>query len=131
MKLCRFLYINIYAFLLFALGIVLFVLPMEIFLLALKILTVVWSAAGGIVIFSQGKMKLRKIPVLVARNRKELRTDTFKTLQGTLCGRLMVTAALADLRKSENYCNLSNADWENCKARALGKNTRGKKKNHR
>jgi hypothetical protein len=131
MTFLRFLYINSYAFSLFILGVLLFILPMDIFLLIVKILVSIWSIAGGIIILSQWKMKLRKIPLLVARNKKNIRPDIFKKLNETLCGRLMVNAALSDLRKSENYRNLSNDEWMHCKAIVFEKAKQKKRKNHR
>jgi hypothetical protein len=120
MKFLRLLYLNIYAFLLLALGLGIFLLPMEIFLVIFKIILSLWSVAGAAGIASQSKGKLRLIPILYARNKNGLRPDTFKAHTKTLCGTLMVYAVLRDLRKSEAYRDLPAADWKECKRKALG-----------
>jgi hypothetical protein len=121
MRIGRFLYLNIYAFLLLALGALVFIMPEALFLFVLKILTALWCALAGIVLLSSWKKKMRKMKTLAARNAKEIRPDTFKKLSETLCGRLMVQLTLADLRKTEAYSALSKADWKALKRKTFGK----------
>jgi hypothetical protein len=115
MQICRFLYINIYAFLLFVLGVFFTLLSMDIFLILFKYMVAALCAGSGISIFLQWKVKLRKIKVLVSRNKNELRYDTFRKLNETLCGQLMIRVALSDLRKTDNYRTLSKDEWVHCK----------------
>jgi hypothetical protein len=124
MKSIRFLYINSFAFLLMGLGAGIFLVPTDVFLMILKTIAALWCAAGGVVILFQWKSKARKMVILLARNKKELRPDTFKKLTGTLCGQLMARLTLADLRKTEVYRDLPDEEWNAAKRKVLGK--RGK-----
>ena len=72
----------------------------------------IWSVAGGILLISQWKSKKRKIELLVARNRKQIRPDIFKKIGKTMCGQQMIDLALSDLRKTENYRNLTKDEWQ-------------------
>ena len=121
MKFFRFLYLNTYVFVLLALAVLIFLLPIGIFVVVMKYLCVLMCAAGAVGIFSQWKAKTGKIPILVQRNRKKIRPDTFADLQRTLCGRLVTSLALRDLRKTEAYRALSAAEWKELKSRAMGK----------
>jgi len=112
MKLMRFLYVNFYSLLLVILGVVFFVLPKDYFYVFFKVMVSVWCVSGGIALMFQWRKKKRKIEILVARNRNRLRPDTFRSIGGTLCGQQMVGLALQDLRKTENYRALSNAEWD-------------------
>ena len=123
MKFLRFMYINIYSFLLFILGVLIFLLPLEVFLLLAKIACALWAAYNGAYLLSLWKGKNRKMMTLLARNRKEIRPDTFRKLKGTLCGRLMVNLTLADLRKTGNYSSLSKAEWKEQKKRVFESTT--------
>jgi hypothetical protein len=118
---------NIYAFLLLGLGAAVFFVPMDIFLIILKSLVVLWCAAGAVIILSQWKQKKRKMAVLLARNRNEVRPDTFKQLSGTLCGQLMIQSTLAALRKSETYRDVPTAEWKAYRDKAFQKSARGKR----
>jgi len=108
----RFLYINIFAFLLIGFSAVIFFLPLEVFFIIFKFLCVILTAAGGIGIFSQWKSKNRKLKILIARNTKQLRLDTFEDLKESPCGRVIADIVLRELRKSENYKYISNANWK-------------------
>ena len=124
MKFLRFLYLNMYVFLLLGLGVFIFVLPSDIFTVILKYLCVLMCAAAAIGIFSQWKGKTEKIPILVKRNQKALRPDTFKKLNETLCGQLVVNLALGDLRKTERYSSLSETEWKELKLKAMGRKSK-------
>jgi hypothetical protein len=132
MKVVRFLYINIYTFLLFGLAVFVYFIPMDIFLYILKILCVFFLALGGLSILGQWNAKNKKIKILAARNKNGIRPDTFKKVRSTFCGQLMVNLTLRDLRKTENYSSLSKAEWKEQKRRAKGakaKKPRNRKKN--
>ena len=120
MNLLRFIYINIFAILLAILGVIFFILPKEYFLSFFKLMASAWCIMGGIALMFQWKAKKRKIELLVARNRNHIRPDTFRTVGGTLCGQQMVTLALSDLRKKENYRALSKAEWNLVTQNILG-----------
>jgi hypothetical protein len=121
MNMFRFFYLNSYAFLLLVLGALILILPLNIFLLILKILTALWCVIAAFAIFIKWKEKMRKIPILAGRNKKEIRPDTFKKLSQTLCGELVIHLVLADLRKTETYRLLSAEEWKAAKRKAFGK----------
>ena len=112
MKLLRFFYINTFSFILIVLGAATIFIPIDIFYLILKILIAIWCVSGGILLITRWKARKRKIEILVARNLNKLRPDTFRQLKRTLCGQLMVNLAISDLRKTENYQNLSKEEWK-------------------
>jgi len=107
----RFIHVNFYILLLVVLGIGIFLLPMEFFYAFFKVMMSIWCVSGGIALMFQWKAKKRKIELLVARNRSHIRPDTFRSVNRTLCGQQMVSLALKDLRKTENYRALSKAEW--------------------
>jgi hypothetical protein len=131
MKFFRFLYLNLFVFVLLGLGICIFLLPSDIFLLVLKYLCAFFCATGAIGIFAQWKGKTGIIPVLVKRNQKTIRPDTFKKLNATLCGQLVVSLALRDLRKTEMYSSLSEAEWKERKLKAMGKKSKALSKDRK
>jgi hypothetical protein len=115
---------NIYAFLLLGLGAAVFFVPTGIFLIILKSLVVLWCAVGAVIIFSQWKQKKRKMIILLARNRNEVRPDTFKQLSGTLCGQLMIQSTLTALRKSEAFRDVPKSEWKAYRDKAFQKSAR-------
>jgi len=121
MKFFRFLYVNFFALLLMALGVVIFFVSQELFYIIFKIMLSVWCVAGGFALITQWKAKKRKIELLVARNMKQIRPDTFRTISKTLCGQQMVGMALSDLKKTENYRNLSKDEWNLIEKNVYGK----------
>jgi len=116
----RFLYLNIYAFALVVLGVLVFFIPTDIFVKVVKFLFAASFVFSGIGLFVRWKAKIRRMGILVARNRKTFRRDSFKEIRTTLCGLLMVHLVLRDLRKTENYISLSKAEWEEIRRKALG-----------
>jgi len=121
MKFLRFLYINLYSFALLALAALLFLLPPELFLIIVKAACAIWAAAGAITLFSRSKLKTNIIRILAARNKNQIRPETFKKHTKTFCGQLVANLTLHDLRKTEHYSSLSSAEWKEFKRRALGK----------
>jgi len=124
----RFLYINIFAFLLAGLSVLIFLVPLDIFLIVFKIICVILPLVGSINIFSKWKAKNKKIQILVARNRKGIRLETFDHLGKTFCGRLMVDLALRDLRKYEPYSSFTKPEWKEIKNTVFDKKA---KKQHK
>jgi hypothetical protein len=104
-----------YSFLLLGLGMTVILIPMDIFILLFKYLVVLWLIAGACIILSKYNVKKRQLAILVKRNKQEIRPDTFKVYLKTPCGQLLVGMAINNLRKTENYENLTVAEWERIK----------------
>jgi hypothetical protein len=121
--------LNIYSFLLFGLGIAILLIPRDIFILIFKYLVVLWCIAGSCAILSKYNVKTRQLSILVKRNNKEIRPDTFKIYLKTPCGQLLVNMALDNLRKTENYKKLSITEWNRIK-RIVYRKTSRKSKNY-
>lgn len=115
MRLCkkndllRFLYLNIYSFLIIGAGILILIAPFYRIskwtlviqgIIAIKL----FMTAGKL--FSAWKDKTKKIDILVKRNQYEFRPDTFDVFMQAPCGRLVVHQALRDLHKQSEYTSL-------------------------
>jgi hypothetical protein len=111
----RFVFLNIYSFFLLGLGIAVILIPADIFILLFRYLVVLWCIVGACTIISRYNIKKRQLAILIKRNKKEIRPDTFKAYLKTPCGQLLVSMAISNLRKTENYVNLSVAEWERVK----------------
>lgn len=105
----RFLYLNIYAFLLLVGGIGIFFIPLyEInvwFLLPQSIVALV-CLKNSLRIFKSWSDKKRKYDVLMQRNANGFRPDTFSEYMQAPCGRLLVRIVLEDLGISDEYKTL-------------------------
>lgn len=123
MVLLRFLYINIFAFLLIGLSVIVFIMPREIFIITIKTIFAILPLIGGIGILSQWKGKNKKLKIIVARNMKGIRLDTFERLKETPCGWVVADLALRELRKTENYKSFSKTDWKKIKRMVIGGHT--------
>jgi len=121
MRLLRFLYLNVYAFLLLASGAACILLPRELFYIIVKFLLAGLLIAMAISLFSKWSVNIRIIKVLALRNRKEMRFDTFKKFNKTFCGMLLISYTLYELRKTDNYSYLSNKELKNIKNIVFGK----------
>jgi hypothetical protein len=105
----RFLYLNIYAFLLVFAGILTFILP---FYLISKWILVAQGIIAIKLFFISGKLfsawdaKKREIDLLVNRNKNEFRPDTFEVYMQAPCGRLVVREALRELNIQKEYKTL-------------------------
>ena len=127
MKCIYFLYINIFAFLLIGLGVVIFIMPQDIFLFILKIIFAFSIVASGFGILFQWKTKSRRLKILIARNKRGIRLDTFKQIREYPCGWVMADVALRELRKTENHRSFSGEQWKDIRRTVLGiKNWKGK-----
>jgi hypothetical protein len=115
---------NVFAFLLVCLSIIIFLIPQDIFLFILKIICVLLPVISAIGIFSQWKVKNRKLKILIARNKTMIRIDTFNQLKETLCGLVVADIALRELRKTEYYKSFSKTNWKKIRSAVLGLNSR-------
>jgi hypothetical protein len=105
----RFLYLNIYSFLIAGAGILALVVPfyrVNKWILVIQILVAIklFVTAGKLLSLWQDK-KL-KIEILKKKNQNEFRPDTFAVFMQAPCGRLIVHQALWDLNKHEKYKSL-------------------------
>lgn len=102
----RFLYLNIYAFLLLVIGGGIGFLPVykvSYYLLIPQILLVIICLKGAYDIFASWEDKKRKYVVLMERNSKNFRPDTFSEYMQAPCGRLLTKIVLSDLGLSDKY----------------------------
>jgi len=106
----RFLYLNIYSFLLAGAGILTLAAPFHLIskwiLVAQVIISIYLFAMSGN-LFSSWESKKKEIDILVKRNKAEFRPDTFEVFMRAPCGRLLVRTVLSDLGKKDEYKNLS------------------------
>jgi len=105
----RFLYLNIYAFLIVIAGILTLVLPFYLItkwiLIAQGIIAIKLFFISG-KLFSTWDAKKREIDLLVNRNKNKFRPDTFEIYMQAPCGRLVVREALRDLNMQKEYKSL-------------------------
>jgi len=105
----RFLYLNIYSFLIVCTGILVLVLP---FYSITKWTLIVQGIIAIRLFFTAGKLfstweaKKREIDLLVKRNKNGFRPDTFEVYMQAPCGRLVVREALRDLHMQNEYKTL-------------------------
>jgi hypothetical protein len=96
----------LYAFLLAFAGILTLAVPLFLiskwFLIPQAIIAIcIFPASARL--FSTWDYKLREIDLLVNRNKKEFRPDTFEIYMQAPCGRLVVRQALKDLNMRGEY----------------------------
>jgi hypothetical protein len=105
----RFLYLNIYAFLIVFAGILTLLLPFYLItkwiLIAQGIVAIKLFLISGR-LFSTWNAKKREIALLVNRNKNEFRPDTFEVYMQAPCGRLVVREALKELNIQREYKTL-------------------------
>jgi len=105
----RFLYLNIYSFLIVCAGILTLVLPFWLItkwtLVAQGIAAIYLFSTSG-KLFSTWDSKKREIDLLVKRNKNGFRPDTFELYMQAPCGRLVVREALRDLNMRGEYKTL-------------------------
>ena len=105
----RFLFINIYSFLLILAGILTLITP---FYHISKWALVVQSIVSLKLFMISGRLfltwnnKKREIDLLVKRNINEFRPDTFEVFMQAPCGRLVVYEALKELNMQRDYKTL-------------------------
>jgi len=105
----RFLYLNIYSFLLAGAGILALAAPFYLitkWTLVAQIPVALYLLTMSGNLFSAWDSKKKEIEILVKRNKAEFRPDTFETFMKAPCGRLLVRAVLCELEKPDEYKNL-------------------------
>lgn len=102
----RYIYLNIYAYLLLFMGIGIAFIPfyrLHWLLLVPQVIAALLLLNASAKIFKNWKSKKRSYNVLMERNRDGLRDDTFKEYMQAPCGRLLVRIVLSDLGESGQY----------------------------
>lgn len=105
----RFLYLNIYALLLFAIGGGIVFIPLyktSWWLVALQAAVALPCFNGALKILKSWKDKKRKYSMLMQRNADGIRPDTFSPFMQAACGRLLVRIVLKDLGRKDAYESL-------------------------
>jgi len=108
-KILRFLYLNIYSLLLVMVGVVILLIPfykINIWLIIIQIIATIKLLMIGGKLFSTWNDKKRMINILLSKNRKEFKPETFSEYMQAPCGRLVVKVVLKELGKSNEYKNL-------------------------
>lgn len=108
-KFFRFLYLNIYSFLLLFLGILIIGFPsykISKFLYFISIPLGIFVLVQSKNIFSTWPSKKREYVVLMKKNSKEFNPESFRIFMQAPCGRLLTRVVLKDLNKSNEYKNL-------------------------
>jgi hypothetical protein len=105
----KFLYLNMYAFLLAAGGLAILLAPLYSItplFLALQIPAAFFSFFLSVKLFCSWKDKLRLAGLLVKKNQKGFKSETFKEYMQAPCSRLVVKAALKELHWENRYGEL-------------------------
>lgn len=105
----RFVYLNIYAFLLLFLVICVLGIPLfkiTVFLIIPQMIVAIILFQNSFRLFSTWDDKKRKYAVLLAKNRKSFSAETFKTFMKAPCGRILVKAVLNDIGLKHKYKEL-------------------------
>lgn len=126
----RFLYLNSYAFLLIFIGVGIAVIPCYRWhwsLVVVQALFVLMFIYYAMKIFSSWPEKKRVYKVLIERNEKGLRPETFNDYMQAPCGRLLAHIVLKDLGRQEQFAELDKLQkhfWQIKKSDCLPKETR-------
>jgi len=105
----RFLYLNIYNFVLVFAGALALAIPLQLiskWFWILKGIAALYFFGQAINLFSTWQDKLIKREILIGKNKNEFRPDTFEIFMQAPCGRLLVRSVLSELGKSHEYKNL-------------------------
>ena len=105
----RFLYVNIYSFLIGCAGILTLIVPfykISKWILVIQIIAAIKLLIVSAKLFSAWEDKKRKMDILIKRNQDEFRPDTFIVYMQAPCGRLIVHQVLRDLHKQREYKGL-------------------------
>ena len=109
LKFFRFLYLNTYAFVLLFCGIIIITIPLfriSKLLIIPQIITSLLFIKESSTLFSTWKDKQLKYKILILRNRKIFRPNTFEIFMQAPCGRLLTKAVLKDLGLKKRYKEL-------------------------
>jgi len=114
----RFLYLNIYSFLLAFIGILALVLPFYLlspWTLAIQGIVAIAFFVYSARLFSTWDHKRREIDLLIKRNQDGFRPETFDVFMQVPCGRLIVKCVLKELKIQNQYqslLKLQKAMWQ-------------------
>lgn len=126
----RFLYLNSYAFLLIFIGVGIAVIPCYRWhwsLVVIQAIFVLMFIYYALKIFSAWSDKKRVYKMLIERNEKELRPETFNEYMQAPCGRLLAHIVLKDLNRQNQFAQLDKLQkhfWQIKKTDCLPKKTR-------
>lgn len=105
----RFVFLNSYAFLLLTIGVgIAFVTypGLLIWVICCKYIISLFCIASSLKIFFSWESKIRIYNVLMERNKRQFRADTFVEQMQAPCGRLLTLVVLHDIGHPEYYNNL-------------------------
>ena len=123
----RFIYVNIYAFLILLMGIGIIFLPLSglsEYLIYVQVLLVLICLKSSISIFNTWEAKKRRYKKLIDANKESFNPESFEEYMKAPCGRLLVKLVLEDLDEKEQYKKLKiyRISWiktlkSNCKSK--------------
>jgi hypothetical protein len=105
----RFLYLNLYSFLLFLTGVLAVFLPLykiNIWALIIQGIIALCLFISAVKLLAAWDDKKRKIAVLLGKNSNEIQPETFCVFMQAPCGRLVARFVLSELGKSHEYKEL-------------------------
>lgn len=108
-KLFKFIYLNIYAFLLLFCGILTGFLPLfkiSKFLIIPQAIIILFFLKQSFQLFSTWRDKKIKYQILIKKNQKEFKPESFKIFMQAPCGRLLTKTVLKDLGLKAKYQEL-------------------------
>ncbi len=108
-KFFRFVYLNTYSFLLLFCGLAIIIIPLYkvSFLLLIPQITVsILFLKPSAELFSTWKDKQKKYQILIGKNKKEFRPESFEIFMKAPCGRLLTKSVLKDLGYKDKYKEL-------------------------
>ena len=126
----RFLYLNSYAFLLIFIGVGIAVIPCYRWhwsLVVIQALFALMCIYYAMKIFSSWSEKKRVYKVLIERNEKEVRPETFNDYMQAPCGRLLAHIVLKDLGRQDQFAELDKLQkhfWQIKRSDCLPKETK-------
>jgi hypothetical protein len=98
--------LNIYSFLVAVAGILVLLLPfykLTLWTLIGQVPVVLYLFKVSFDLFSTYEDKLKKINILILKNKKEFRADTFKVFMQAPCSRLIVKYTLNQINRKNEY----------------------------
>lgn len=114
----RFMFLNIYAFILIGFALIIAFLPLYKLSWLCLLIQYPFSlglAYWGIDIISRWDRKVRDYNLLIERNMHEFRPDTFMGHMTAPCGRLLTKIVLKDLGYEDKFKGLKEAAWPKIK----------------
>ena len=108
----RYLYLNFYGILLFIISIICLILSIftynngNVYIAVPFVLIFFICLKGSFSILASWEDKKRKYAILMTRNEKDFRPDTFSEYMEAPCGRLLTKIVLKDLNRIDSYDEL-------------------------